>query len=401
MRRTPTQRRSKSRDRREKKAEMHGVSIGMMMGRLREKAVSVLRSEGNERWLFPLAVFSIIYRGIIGVRNLLYDSGVIPAARLDCKVISVGNITVGGTGKTPTVIALAAMLKRNGCRPAVLSRGYGGESKRPVNVVSDGTGVLMSARDAGDEPVLIAQSVASVPVLTGKRRSITGSYAVEHFGADVLILDDAFQHRSVSRDIDIVLLDWQRPLGNGWVLPRGGLREPPRALRRAHIILVTGPAKKGSPCAMEGLNDWLDRRNLSSLAGRPVFMAFRTPRDLRQGGTGAEYPLYHMRGKKIVAFAGIADPGDFRRTVTSMGGQVESFISFADHHSYRHDDIEAIRHTAGRASADMIVTTEKDGMKLADFPEFLHDVFMLRIDMEILSPAGEHFESLVRKLLET
>ncbi|MBN2254563.1 MAG: tetraacyldisaccharide 4'-kinase [Deltaproteobacteria bacterium] len=380
---------------------MHGISIGMMMGRLREKAVSVLRSEGNEPRLFPLAVFSIIYRGIVGVRNLLYDSGVIPAARLGCKVISVGNITVGGTGKTPTVIALAAMLKRNGYRPAVLSRGYKGKSRRPVNIVSDGKGVIMSAREAGDEPVLIAQSVASVPVLTGKRRSITGRYAVEHFGANVLILDDAFQHRSVSRDIDIVLLDGRRPLGNGWVLPRGGLREPPQALRRAHIVLVNGPENEGSPCAMEGLNDWLDSRDLSSLAGRPVFMACRTPRDLRQGGTGAEYPLDHMKGKKIVAFAGIADPGDFRRTVASIGGQVESFIPFADHHSYRRDDIEAIRHAAGRVSADIIVTTEKDGIKLADFPEFLHDVFMLRIDMEIFPSAGEHFESLVRKLLET
>lgn len=371
----------------------------MISERLRERAVAVLESTGNERRLFPLAMLSIVYRGVVGARNLLYDSGVLTAATLDCTVISVGNITVGGTGKTPTVIALAAMLERKGYRPAVLSRGYGGESTRPVNVVSDGTDVLMSPRQAGDEPVLIARSVRSVPVLTGARRSITGRFAVEHFGAKVLILDDAFQHRAVSRDIDIVLLDGKRPLSNGRVLPRGGLREPPKALGRAHIILITASENDALHWTAERLNDEFGRRNLQTRPGLSVLTAYRKPRDLCRGTSESVYPLDHMKGKKVVAFAGIADPEDFRRTVAAMGGKIQSFIPFADHHSYRCDDIEAIRHAAERLSADIIVTTEKDGIKLADFPEFLDDLFMLRIDMEIL-PAEERFESLIEKMIE-
>ncbi|MEW6333069.1 MAG: tetraacyldisaccharide 4'-kinase, partial [Thermodesulfobacteriota bacterium] len=147
---------------------------------------------------------SILYRGGVAARNRLYDLGLLRQAKLPCAVISVGNLTVGGTGKTPTVIYLAGLLREKGRRPAVLSRGYGGRASGPVNVVSDGNRLLMAWGEAGDEPVLIARALSGVPVLTGARRRLTGQIAVERFGADVLILDDAFQHRSLFRNLDIV-----------------------------------------------------------------------------------------------------------------------------------------------------------------------------------------------------
>ena len=175
-----------------------------------------------------LRLLSLPYGAAVALRNHLYDRELLRTAKLPCPVVSVGNLTVGGTGKTPTVILLAALLKEHGHRPAVLSRGYGGHAKASVNVVSDGNRILLGWREAGDEPVLIAGALPGVPVLTGPKRFLTGRAAVERFGADVLILDDAFQHRSLFRDIDIVLIDAARPFGNGFLLPRGPLREPPR-----------------------------------------------------------------------------------------------------------------------------------------------------------------------------
>ncbi len=168
-----------------------------------------------------LRLLSLPYGAAVALRNHLYDRELLRPTKLPCPVVSVGNLTVGGTGKTPTVILLAALLKEHGYRPAVLSRGYGGHAKASVNVVSDGNRVLLGWREAGDEPVLIAGALPGIPVLTGPKRSLTGKAAVERFGADILILDDAFQHRSLFRDIDIVLIDAARPFGNGFSSPGG------------------------------------------------------------------------------------------------------------------------------------------------------------------------------------
>ncbi|MBW2599013.1 MAG: tetraacyldisaccharide 4'-kinase [Deltaproteobacteria bacterium] len=211
--------------------------------------------------LFPI---SILYSGVVRLRNLFYQTGLFKVRKLGCRVISVGNITVGGTGKTPMVIMLANLLNEKGYRPAILSRGYAGKGKSRVNIVSDGKNLLMSPKNAGDEPALIAKSVRNVPVITGKNRYLTGKYAIEHFRADVLILDDAFQHRSVFRDIDIVLLDNQKPFGNGFTIPRGELREPASALERADIIVKTG----------NGRQETGDR---GQWTGTQMFEAYRKP----------------------------------------------------------------------------------------------------------------------------
>jgi tetraacyldisaccharide 4'-kinase len=326
-----------------------------------------------------LRLLSILYGGTIALRNHLYDRGRLRHEKLPCPVVSVGNITLGGTGKTPTVIFIARLLKNHGYRPAVLSRGYGGLAKAPVNVVSDGNRLLMGWREAGDEPVMIAGALPGTPVLTGPKRFLTGKAAVERFGADILILDDAFQHRGLFRDIDIVLIDAVRPFGNGFLLPRGPLREPPDSLCRANILLRTGDAEN-----VESL------RSASSL---PVFRAIRRPQGLVDGGTERIRPVAALRGQKVFAFAGIGTPETFRQGLAALGAEVVAFRTFPDHHPYTRFDIEALRHLAARSGAAWIATTEKDGIRLADFPVFLAETSLLRIGMEITP--GEPFTELI------
>ena len=326
-----------------------------------------------------LRLLSLPYGSIVAARNRLYDGGVLKQQKLPRPVISVGNLTVGGTGKTPTVIFLALLLKEHGYRPAVLSRGYGGCAHSPVNVVSDGNRILMGWREAGDEPILIARAAPGIPVLTGSRRLLTGRAAVETFGADVLILDDAFQHRSLFRDIDIVLLDDARPFGNGFLLPRGPLREPTDSLRRADILLRTGDAENGEP--------------LREAASLPSFRAIHKPQGVVAGGTERIETFAALRGQKVFAFAGIGSPEAFRRSLKELGAAVVGFRVFPDHHPYDLSDIENLRRLAAESGAARVVTTEKDGIRLVDFPDFLAEVSLLRIGMEI-SPA-EPFAGLI------
>lgn len=369
-----------------------------IMPKLQDKISQILRSESASIWLLPLSLISFLYRGIVGVRNSLYDTGILKIRKLACKVISVGNITVGGTGKTPMVIMLANLFKENGYTPVVLSRGYKGRKKDPVNIVSNGEYILMSSEEAGDEPALIAKEVINVPVLSGKRRQITGKYAIDHFGADILILDDAFQHRALSRDIDIVLMDRQRPFGNGFTIPRGSLREPTTALRRADIIVLTGTEENDD---IARRSDFISLHHAinQSLSDKKIFSAYRKPRDLIKGRVRTVFPIEYLQDKKIVAFAGIAEPEYFRKTILSVGGDVVRFIAFPDHYLYESQDILEIRDALRESAADIILTTEKDGTKLIGFPEFLDNIFILRIDMEIVS-LQEEFKSLVMEMVQ-
>lgn len=368
------------------------------MATFRQRIASIIRSEQRNARLLPLRAMSVVFREIISLRNVLYDRNILKVKRLNCKVISVGNVTVGGTGKTPTVIMLAKLLSEKGYRPAILSRGYRGRTGKRVNVISNGRYVFMGYKEAGDEPALIAKSVNNIPVITGKKRYMTGRYAIEHFGSDVLILDDAFQHRSLGRDIDIVLLDSQRPFGNRWVLPRGELREPMVALKRADILIETTAAgmAEGPGYTLRGKMPPRVGRHISDI---PVFRGSRVPIDIVQGFTDTAFSLDYLRGKKIVAFSGIAEPGNFNTSLRSLGADVVSFLSFPDHHIYKSEDIVGLRDEFRNTSAEAIVTTEKDGIKLVDFPEFLREIFMVRIRMEILS-SRELFEQIIMDKLQ-
>jgi tetraacyldisaccharide 4'-kinase len=334
--------------------------------------------------LFLLYLLSLLYKEGVRLRNLLYDCGIFKTRKVGCKVISIGNITVGGTGKTPMVIMLANLLKGHGYKPAVLSRGYGGKNRNSINVVSDGRRIFMEHDEAGDEPALIAGSLNDIPVITGRERYLTGKYAVDHMGADILILDDAFQHRSLYRDIDIVLLNDKRPFGNGFLLPRGTLREPAKALNRADVIVLTGSDREVEEIAID--------RGLPPV---PIFRGYHRPKDLVQGDT---YPLEYLKGKTVCAFAGIADPESFKRTIISLGGEVVAFVRFSDHHRYTERDLKEIRRESLSHSAAITITTEKDGIKLTGFPDFLCDIFLLRIEMKIIDRDSE-FEDIIMSRL--
>ena len=336
------------------------------------------RAGGSGAVASTLHLLSLPYGAAIALRNRLYDRGIIRQAKLPCPVISVGNLTVGGTGKTPTVIFIANLLKKRGYRPAVLSRGYGGNSKAPVNIVSDGNRTLLGWREAGDEPILIAGAAPGVPVLTGSRRFLTGRVAVEKFGADVLILDDAFQHRALFRNLDIVLIDAVRPFGNGFILPRGPLRETNEALRRAHLIIQTG-------AEADPVNP------LQGTSGLPSFRGIHRPLRLVEAGTGRILPLAELKGQRVCAFAGIGRPEAFQRSLAGLGAEFTSFRAYPDHHPYSRTDVSALRRLATESGAERLITTEKDAVRLTDYPDFLAEVSLLRIGMEI-SPAGPFTE---------
>ena len=172
-------------------------------------------------------------------RMWAYNCDLFPSNKLECRVISVGNLTLGGTGKTPVVMMIAEILRGNGRKPGILSRGYGGNSKNEINVVCDGENILLSTEIAGDEAVMMAKRLKNVPILVGSDRYQTGRYAIKHFGVDTLILDDGFQHLALKRDMNILLFDHRRPFGNGQLFPAGELREPKKEARRANFVCIT------------------------------------------------------------------------------------------------------------------------------------------------------------------
>jgi tetraacyldisaccharide 4'-kinase len=366
------------------------------MKKLRETARKILGEERDTRGLSPflyfLAILSILYSGVIGLRDYLYNIGLLNIKKLGCKVISVGNMTVGGTGKTPMVIMLAQLLKEKGYKPVILSRGYGGKRKQAINVVSDGKNIFMGPATAGDEPLLIAKSLDGVPVVTGAERCLTGTYAVEHFGADVVILDDAFQHRALHRDVDIVLLDRNRPFGNRSLLPAGTLREPLKALKRSDIVVLTGI--EGSQ--MESSQRSLVERHTGHV---PVFDGYRRPKNIIKADTGHKYPLDYLYGKKVCAFAGIGEPEYFEKMIAALSGQGAEFIPFPDHHVYTTGDIEKIYSISRECFAQLILTTEKDAIKLSNFGDFCQNIYVLSIEMSVY-PFQDTFLNTIQGKLE-
>jgi tetraacyldisaccharide 4'-kinase len=250
------------------------------------------------------SAISLPYRLIITFRNWLYDKKIFAVVRLSCPVISVGNITAGGTGKTPCVIMLAQMLQSHGFQPAILSRGYGGKNTKSVNIVSDGKNILLDSKTAGDEPFLMAQSLRSIPIIVGPQRIKTGVTAINRFGANVLICDDAMQHRQIFRDINLVLLDSQDPLSNGHVLPRGKLREPVAGLKRASALMLT---RTDETPKTDNINN-----KLTQIGNIPIFMSIHKLKDVIKGDYNDKWPISNLAGKKVCAFCGIANPDSFK-----------------------------------------------------------------------------------------
>ena len=333
-----------------------------------------------------LYILSLLYRLVVDLRNWFYDKQIISSVKLACPVISVGNITVGGTGKTPCVIMLARILQAHGFRPAVLSRGYGGKSSQEVNIVSDGKIILLNAATAGDEPLLIAQSLPEVPVITGARRIKTGKATIAQFGANVLICDDAFQHREIFRDVDIVLLDSEKPLGNGQLLPRGELRESSAGLSRAGCFILTRSEQT------QPVNSVVGR--IAQKSNIPIFRATHQLRELVKGDESFHRPPSDLHGKKVCAFCGIAKPDFFKKMLLTARADILSFNPFPDHYSYNCYDLEELKSKYINLGADYLVTTQKDAMRLQRYPEFLKMLCILRMELEII-PSPESFEDFI------
>ena len=350
----------------------------------RSAAVRLARAWQSGRTPGPrplLAVLSGGYRGLVGVRHWLYDRHLLRSRALRCPVVSVGNLTVGGTGKTPAVELAVRTLAELGYRCAVVSRGYRRKSSG-IQVVADTAAIRLEPEDAGDEPFLLARRLPGVPVVVGSNRFDAASVAVERFGATAIVLDDGFQHRTLRKDLEIVMARARRPWGNGRLLPGGPLREPMSALARAHVVVATGAARVGDA-------DEVAEAVRQHAPGRPVLAARYAAVECWEAARLAPVALSDLRGARVAAFAGIAAPGALRATLEDLGAAVARLTAFSDHHWYSPADLEALDARAGELNVDAIVTTEKDWVRLRRLPATRRPLYALSIKLELLGGEAE------------
>ncbi|MBN2056011.1 tetraacyldisaccharide 4'-kinase [bacterium] len=322
----------------------------------------------------PLQLLARIYEGATRLRLAAYDTGMF-STHLPVPVISVGNLTTGGTGKTPFTISLARRLLAGGHRPVILSRGYNRTGRAPIAFVSNRSQVLLSPAEAGDEPYMMARRLPGVPVVVGPRRRLTGWIAMERFDPGCMILDDGFQHRAVARDLDIVLLDGGIPLDKARLLPAGPLREPLSSLLRAQLVIISHATEHDiDPMAITVARV---APHLAIAAGH------HEPDVLVAVAGGATIPAATLKGRSIAAFCGIARPDAFRRTLVALGARVTRLESFRDHHHYRPQELSHICARASREGAELVVTTEKDAVKIPNVPA-APPLYYLSIDFKLI-----------------
>jgi tetraacyldisaccharide 4'-kinase len=293
------------------------------------------------------------------LRSRLYDWNWCEQRRLPVPVLSVGNLTLGGTGKTPVVILVADWLLGQGKRVAILSRGYRRTSTAQYLLVSNGARLLVGPDEAGDEPFLMAQRCPKAIVAVGADRYELGDWVLHRFPIDCLILDDGFQHRGLYRDVNLLLVDATDAAGLGAVVPAGRLREPLRAAARATAIILT---RADVPAQVTEVRRRL-QATLSSMP-EPIQAVFR-PESLVSVVTGASQPLSWSKGKTALLCSGVGHAGSFRSLVERTGIRVLDEVVYADHHAYTSQDVERLRAKAVELQAELIVTTEKDACKLA------------------------------------
>jgi len=304
---------------------------------------------------------SPLYSFAMRLREQFYRNGTLASTALAVPVISIGNLTLGGTGKTPLVQHLARLLQQNGFRPAIISRGYGGATKERVNVVSDGNRPLLEAAYVGDEPRMLAESLPDVLVLTGVVRKLPAEKAIE-MGANVLLLDDGFQHLAICRDLDIVLFSADALAGNSRVFPGGDLREPVRALYRAQTFVLTG-ADEANIARAASFRKLLQEK----FPGRPVFFSgSRATGLVRQVQDGQRMlaTQAELIGRRCFAFCGIARPESFQKTLKQLAIEPVAFKAMPDHHAYKEQAVQQLIRAAEQAKADYLLCTEKDLVKL-------------------------------------
>ena len=330
------------------------------------------KSLGERILLFPLYLLSIPYGGFVRARSLLYSLQLLKPKTLPCPVISIGNITAGGTGKTPLVMSLAKGLMERGIFVAILSRGYKGK-KASQQVVSDGKTIFLSPEESGDEPFLMAKACKGIPVLTGKDRFLGGRVALQRFGVKGMLLDDGYQHLPLRRDINILLIDSEIGFGDRTLLPRGILREPLSHLRRAHVFLLT---KAEDPEAFRPLEKTIHEIHPQA----PLYHSHYEPVSL-VGPEGEEEEPSSPKGKRVLALSGVANPNYFSSLLRKCGMEVVREVIFPDHHLYTTRDLFSIDEKG--KGVDCIVTTEKDMVKLKKLNVLHLPIRALRIEMKI------------------
>ncbi len=339
-----------------------------------EKKITRLSDREDRPGLFSLGQLLVMAAGLYqlgtDIRLRLYRAGLLKSKRLPCFVISIGNIVAGGAGKTPMVIYIAELLMKMGKHPVVISRGYKGSLKAGAGVVSDGETIFLDPQVAGDEPYMMARR-KTFPVVVGKDRYLAGKLAIEQLNPDVIVLDDAFAHVKLERDLNLLLFDHDRPLGNKRMLPAGRLRETPAMSKeRAQAIILTRCPEKEWVEDGAGQKEGVGQKGVfSQYGGIPFFKTCHIPYLLkllpREKRVGPAPPCPDsLKDRWGLLFSGIANNKSFRKTAEEVGIKVADHLEFKDHYRYKRADILLIQKRAEKIGTNLIVTTEKDWVKL-------------------------------------
>ena len=341
----------------------------------------------------------------VKLRRWLYNVRIFRDTTLGVQVIAIGNLTVGGTGKTPVVEKFARELRDAGRNVAILSRGYRSkpppfhewllnkillrEDQTPPRIVSDGKSLLLDSEMAGDEPYMLASNLKDVVVLVDKDRVKSGRYAIEKFGCDTLLLDDGFQYWDLrGRRHDVVLVDRQQPFGNEHLLPRGTLREPPSHLARAHTIFIT---------KSDGQSAELRKRIAKINPNAAVIECVHHPLYLEDVFTAERTGLDFLKGRKVASFSGIAQPESFEQNLIKLGAELVYSKRFADHHRFTQQEVLNVINRAKKRQATIIITTQKDAVRFPKIDRRDLPIYFMRVEIQIVSGAND-FQDCVRKI---
>lgn len=366
---------------------------------IQEKGADREVSDGMRTLLRILKGLSYAFAAVVGMRYFFYRIGLLRRFPLGIQVISIGNVTAGGTGKTPVTELFARTLAAEGRRVAILSRGYRrkerpfwqrifSQSITPPLVVSDGRRVLLDAAIGGDEPYMLASNLPGVAVVVDRDRVKAGRWAVKRLGCDTLILDDGFQYQRLKHTIEVVLVDATNPFGNGYMLPRGILREPVRHLKRADIIFLT-------KCPDDTTEVTQEIRNYNKTAA--IVECRHSPKLLRDVWSREEQSLEWLKGKTLCTLSGIASPRGFEDSLRHMGAKVVWCERYADHHRYDPSEVLYALNRTADIGADALVTTEKDAVRFPRFETTPVKCFYLRIAIDILK-GREHFNRIINRI---
>ncbi|MCX6957575.1 MAG: tetraacyldisaccharide 4'-kinase [Verrucomicrobiae bacterium] len=367
----------------------------------------IMERRGGKRAAVLRAILyqaSRLYRKIVEARLFLYRSHLLRQHLLGCPVISIGNLTMGGTGKTPIVEKLARELTERGRHVAILSRGYKSVPKPLVKrllarlkqhqdffaprIVSEGGALLLDSRTAGDEPFMLAKNLKKVAVLVDRDRVKSGLYAIERLGSDLLLLDDGLQYLKLRHRFDLVLIDREAPFGNEFLIPRGTLREPPEHLRRATHIIITKCNGSDLSLLRERIRKFNRTAEIIECAHRPI--------ELCNMITGETLPLSHLKDLKIGVLSGIASPESFEQGLRKLGADLAFTQSYTDHHRYSRREIERFLSRCRRRGLTVALTTEKDAVRIPRLSNMEVPIYYLRIEIEILK-GKEIWERMVER----